>query len=59
MKADMKDDFDFSPAKSEDYPYKNGIVKEIHLMGNMMEPKYDGQKMPNELSRMDMPKKGY
>lgn len=42
MKADIKDDFCFSPAQDDMYNYKTGIVKEFHIGGvtNMMEPEY-------------------
>lgn len=40
MKASnsMTDEYNFSPAKKEDYNYKDCIVKEFHLMGTMSEP---------------------
>ncbi len=40
MKANIKDDFCFSPATDDMYNYKNGIVKEFHIGGvmNMKEP---------------------
>ncbi len=52
MSKDMKDDFDFSPAKSADYNYKSGINAVHNLMGEMVEPKYMGEKSPMELNRM-------
>lgn len=44
QKASIKDQFDYSPAHSENYDYKKGIVKEFHIGGvmNMKEP-MDGQ----------------
>lgn len=50
QKANIKDEFDFSPEKNEAYNYKAGINATHNLMGEMMEPKYEGQKSPRELS---------
>lgn len=42
MKANIKDDFCFSPAQDDMYDYKDGIVKEFHIGGveMMKEPEY-------------------
>lgn len=52
QKANMKDEFDFSPAKDDAYNYKTGINAVHNLMGEMVEPAYMGQKSPMELNRM-------
>jgi hypothetical protein len=33
MKGKIKDNYDFSPAQSEHYNYKECIIKDIHLNG--------------------------